>query len=88
LNPAAGLGGSLEAVGIIVVSDAGPLISLARLDLLAVLPQLFAQVQVPTEVLAERLARPGNLDAGRIRDACARCLPRRDLAKQTALRRR
>lgn len=50
----------------IVVSDAGPLISLARLDQLGLLPCLFSEVQVPAEVIAECRARPGNLDARRI----------------------
>jgi uncharacterized protein len=50
----------------IVVSDAGPLISLGRLDLLSVLPALFASVQVPEQVLRECAARPNNADAARI----------------------
>lgn len=53
----------------VVVSDAGPLISLGRLDLLALLPQLFAQVQVPTAVLEECMARPDNADTLRIQAA-------------------
>jgi predicted nucleic acid-binding protein len=53
----------------IVVSDAGPLISLGRLDLLALLPAQFAQVQVPQAVLDECLARPTLPDAVRIREA-------------------
>ena len=53
----------------IVVSDAGPLIALGRLDLLSLLPALFAQVQVPQAVLIECQARPDNADAVRIRDA-------------------
>lgn len=53
----------------VVVSDAGPLIALGRLDLLALLPALFTQVQVPHAVLRECLARPENVDAGRIRAA-------------------
>lgn len=52
-----------------VVSDAGPLISLSRLDLLHLLPKLFAQVQVPDAVLEECMARPDNADAQRIRAA-------------------
>ena len=51
----------------VVVSDAGPLIALGRLDLLHLLPTLFAQVQVPMAVLNECLARPQNVDATRIR---------------------
>lgn len=53
----------------IVVSDAGPLISLGRLDLLALLPKLFVQVQVPTAVLDECMARPDNADTLRIQAA-------------------
>lgn len=53
----------------VVVSDAGPLIALGRLDLLTLLPALFAQVQVPQAVLNECLARPENADAARIRAA-------------------
>ena len=51
----------------VVVSDAGPLIALGRLDLLLLLPALFAQVQVPRAVLNECMARPRNADATRIR---------------------
>ena len=53
----------------VVVSDAGPLISLGRLDLLALLPEVFAQVQVPTAVLDECMARPDNADTSRIQAA-------------------
>lgn len=53
----------------VVVSDAGPLISLGRLDLLAVLPKVFAQVQVPTAVLEECMARPDQADTRRIQAA-------------------
>ncbi|MCC7100209.1 MAG: DUF3368 domain-containing protein [Rubrivivax sp.] len=56
----------------VVVSDAGPLISLGRLDLLALLPEVFAQVQVPTLVLDECMARPDNADAQRIQAAVDR----------------
>ena len=55
----------------VVVSDAGPSIALGRLDLLHLLPELFAQVQVPSAVLAECMARPQNADAIRIRLAVA-----------------
>jgi predicted nucleic acid-binding protein len=51
---------------IAVVSDAGPLIALGRLNLLPLLARLFSQVQVPEVVLAECLARPGNADTLRI----------------------
>jgi uncharacterized protein len=53
----------------VVVSDAGPLISLGRLDLLSVLPALFATVQVPDQVLRECAARPNNADAAHINTA-------------------
>ncbi|MBE2243850.1 MAG: DUF3368 domain-containing protein [Burkholderiaceae bacterium] len=53
----------------VVVSDAGPLISLGRLDLLPLLGELFAEAQVPDIVMEECLARPDNLDAQRIRQA-------------------
>ena len=53
----------------IIVSDAGPLISLGRLDLLALLPALFAQIQVPQQVLDECLEKPGHLDTDRIEAA-------------------
>ena len=53
----------------VVVSDAGPLISLGRLDLLSVLPKVFAQVQVPRAVLKECMARPDNADTLRIQAA-------------------
>lgn len=56
-------------IGPVVVSDAGPLIALGRLDLLHVLGVLFTQVQVPEVVIAECLARPGNPDTRRIRSA-------------------
>ena len=42
----------------IVVSDAGPLISLGRLDLIGLLSALFAKVLVPEAVIRECLARP------------------------------
>lgn len=61
---------SARSVGAgVVVCDAGPLISLGRLDLLAVLPKVFAQVQVPMAVLKECLARPDNADTPRIQAA-------------------
>ena len=55
----------------IVVSDAGPLISLGRLDLLPLLGALFAEVQVPGIVVEECLARPDKPDAQRIGQALA-----------------
>jgi hypothetical protein len=42
---------------------------LARLDVLSVLNVLFAEVQVPVEVIAECMARPANADALRIQSA-------------------
>ena len=53
----------------VVVSDAGPLISLGRLDLLGLLCELYAEVLVPEVVIEECLARPGNADTLRIRQA-------------------
>lgn len=53
----------------VVVSDAGPLISLGRLDLLGLLRDQFSQVQLPQAVLDECLARPAEPDAVRIRHA-------------------
>lgn len=50
----------------VVVSDAGPLICLGRLDLLHLLPALFASVQVPEPVLQECSSRPQSPDAARI----------------------
>ena len=50
----------------VVVSDSGPLICLGRLNLLRLLPALFAEVQVPEQVLRECAARPDNDDAARI----------------------
>jgi len=59
----------LPSVPSVVVSDAGPLIALGRLDLLRVLSAQFAQVLVPQAVLDECLARPAQADAIRIRHA-------------------
>jgi hypothetical protein len=50
----------------VVVSDSGPLICLGRLDLLQLLPALFAEVQVPEQVLAECASRPQSPDAAYI----------------------
>lgn len=60
---------NLPAPSIVVVSDAGPLIALGRLDLIGLLGALFAEVQVPDAVICECLARPDNPDALRIRSA-------------------
>ncbi len=50
----------------VVVSDAGPLIALGRLDKLALLHALFHQVQVPDAELAECLGRPEQADTQRV----------------------
>lgn len=50
----------------VVVSDSGPLICLGRPDLLRLLPALFAEVQVPEQVLLECASRPQSIDAERI----------------------
>lgn len=67
--PPAPAGSAASAPATIVVSDAGPLIALGRLDLIALLSALFAEVQVPEAVIRECLARPDNPDALRIRQA-------------------
>ena len=61
--------GAMPAPAIVVVSDAGPLIALGRLDMIRLLGALFAEVQVPEAVIRECLARPDNPDALRIRQA-------------------
>lgn len=53
----------------VVVADSGPLIALARLDLLALLNRMFDEVQVPEVVFAECVARPELVDAKRIQSA-------------------
>ncbi len=58
---------AVDRLRTVVVSDAGPLISLGRMDLLHLLARLFAEVQVPQAVIAECMARPLNSDAQRIR---------------------
>jgi predicted nucleic acid-binding protein len=55
----------------VVVSDAGPLICLGRLDLIRLLPVLFAEVQVPDPVLLECTSRWQSPDAARIDTALA-----------------
>lgn len=54
---------------VVVVTDAGPLIALGRLDLIHLLPALFHTVQVPHAVLTECMARPQQADALRIQAA-------------------
>lgn len=56
---------SLSSV-LVIASDAGPLISLGRLDLLALLQVLFTQVQVPQQLVAECLTRPEQVDTRRV----------------------
>ncbi len=51
-----------------VVADAGPLIALAKLDLLWVLERLGEEVWVPVQVVHEVLAKPGS-DAERLQAA-------------------
>lgn len=53
----------------LVVADAGPLISLGRVDQLALLPQLFVRVHVPPEVIEECLSLPPRSGTGAIRQA-------------------
>ena len=53
----------------VVVADSGPLIALARLELLSLLGQLFDEVQVPHAVFAECVARPDLADARHIQAA-------------------
>ncbi len=55
----------------VVVSDAGPLISLGRLDMLGLLPKVFAQVQVPQQVWDECLAQRVRVGADAARLALA-----------------
>lgn len=53
----------------IVVADASPLIALARIDQLALLPQIFSRVILPIAVYSETQRRPTLPDAIAIRDA-------------------
>jgi len=50
----------------VVVSDAGPLIALAKLDLLDLLPQIFSIVYVPQTVFEEATKNQQRKDAQRI----------------------
>jgi predicted nucleic acid-binding protein len=50
----------------IVVSDAGPLIALAKLDLLSLLPQIFSTVYIPKTVFEEATKNQHREDAQRI----------------------
>jgi uncharacterized protein len=55
----------------LVVTDAGPLMALGRIDRLSLLRALFLQVHVPQEVLDECLVHPHLPDAQRISEAVA-----------------
>jgi len=55
----------------VVVSDAGPLIALGRLDLLHLLTQQFSEVQVPQQVIKECIQRTASADTARIQAALA-----------------
>lgn len=50
----------------IVVSDAGPLIALAKLDLLGLLPQIFSTIYIPKTVFEEATKNQQREDARRI----------------------
>ena len=58
-----------ESMSRTVVADAGPLIAFARLDLLALLPEMLGTVLVPEVVLNECLYVPARPDAKAIRQA-------------------
>lgn len=55
----------------LVVADAGPLIALARLGALPLLPELFSQALVTPQVLAECEARPDRDEGAALRAAIA-----------------
>jgi len=55
----------------VVVADAGPLIALARLDVLPLLPALFSRAWVTETVLAECCADSARPECAAIRDAIA-----------------
>ena len=61
----------LAALQRVVVSDARPLISLARLDLMSLLPQQFSEIQMPQQVVEECTARSDRPDVARIPAALA-----------------
>ena len=50
----------------VVVSDAGPLIALAKLDLLSLLPQIFSTVYIPKTVFEEATKNQQRKDAQHI----------------------
>lgn len=53
----------------LLIADTGPLLALARVEMLPVLAALFHRVILPDAVLEECLAKPDRLDAERIRQA-------------------
>lgn len=53
----------------LLIADTSPLLALARVDALALLPALFARVWVPEVVVQECLAKPLRADAQRIGQA-------------------
>lgn len=55
----------------IVVSDAGPLIALARIDALFILQKLFSQIQIPEAVYQECIVKDG-IDSQHIQQAVAK----------------
>lgn len=59
----------MTASGKVIVADTGPLIALARLNLLSCLPALFSRVWITETVRAECLARPGKAECGAINAA-------------------
>lgn len=56
-------------MGKAIVADTGPLIALARLDLLSCLPALFRRIWITETVRAECSAQPGKAESGIIHAA-------------------
>lgn len=59
----------MKASGNIIVADTGPLIALARLNLLSCLPMLFRRIWITETVRAECSARPEKMECGAIKAA-------------------